>query len=220
MTRDLQTLPPEHVKIQGPAGVLGATLEQPAADPLGMVLHLHPHPMHGGNRRNNVVRHGALGSLAAGCVALRVDFRGVPGSEGRHDHGFGEVDDAEAAVQWMLQRFPDLPLFLWGFSFGSRVGLELCFRGGLPVEGYLAVAWPTAYYTWPEGSGWPDRMSFLAGSEDDFVDRTLMQPALDHGGEFEVVDGADHFFRGQLHLVREFTRNKLQAWLPAKPSPE
>ena len=68
MPRDLKTPPPERLKIQGPLGDLAATLEMPEGTPRAAVLHLHPHPMHGGTRQNNVVRYGALGSLEAGCV--------------------------------------------------------------------------------------------------------------------------------------------------------
>ena len=93
MVRDLDTLPPQRLFLDGPVGRLHATFERPRAEPKAVVLHLHPHPLHGGTRQNNVVRHGALGSLAAGCAALRIDFRGVGQSEGRYDEGDGEVDD-------------------------------------------------------------------------------------------------------------------------------
>lgn len=219
MTRDLDTPPPQHVKLNGPAGTLAGTYELPAGNVRATVLHLHPHPLHGGTRRNNVVRYGALGSLQANCAALRIDFRGVAGSEGVHDEGRGEVDDAYAAYAWLGEQFPEAPQFVWGFSFGSRVGLDLAIRLRNQAEsearfaGYLAVAWPTAIYPWPRALNWPKRMKFLAGDRDRFVDLDQMKPATERGGELKVIPGAEHFFKDCLDEVRGFTADGLQAWL-------
>lgn len=207
MPRDLPTPPPERLQIPGPAGALAATWELPAAPPRGLVLHLHPHPVHGGTRQNNVVRYGALGSLAAGCAALRIDFRGAGDSEGEYDEGRGEVDDAEAAFRWLQARHPGLPVIIWGFSFGSRVGLDLAIRLRAQVAGYLAVAWPTGFYAWPVSTDWPGRCAFLYGSADQYVDAAKMERARQQGAALELVPGADHFFTGRLDVVREWTRN-------------
>jgi hypothetical protein len=212
MVRHLQTHPPKTVLISGPVGQLKATLEEPQAAPVGVVLHLHPHPEHGGTRRNNVVRHGALGSLEAGCVALRLDFRGVAGSGGAHDEGRGEVEDADAALTWLEQRYPGLPVFLWGFSFGSRVGLDLCLREAATqpnrIRAYLAVAWPNAFYPWRTADVWPEHMHFLVGTEDGYVDLSK--------GEIPnptVIQGAGHFFVNELDEVRRFTRDAVLSHL-------
>lgn len=216
MVRDLDTLNPERLFLDGPAGRLHATFERPRAEPRAAVLHLHPHPLHGGTRQNNVVRHGALGSLAAGCAALRIDFRGVGQSDGRYDEGDGEVDDAAAAADWLVERLPGIPLFVWGFSFGSRVGLHYSIRqqvAGTPPAGYLGVAWPTNFYAWPHSEAWPERLAFLAGSEDEFVSFAAMERAKKHGGTVDVVDGATHFFRGRLDEVSGWTQRQLETWL-------
>ena len=199
--------------IEGPAGALAATLEQPNGEPRAAVLHLRPHPVHGGTRQNNVVRYGALGSLEAGCVALRIDFRGVGQSEGSYDDGIGEIDDAEAAYHYLEQRFPGLPIFIWGFSFGSRVGLQLGIRLREDVAGYMAVAWPTNFYTWPESNEWPARLAFLAGTADEFIDFDGMARAEGNGGAITIVEGAGHFFPGELHRVRSYTADTLGGWL-------
>jgi alpha/beta superfamily hydrolase len=216
MPRDLPTPPPERLFLPGPAGRLAATWEVPAAQPLGLVLHLHPHPVHGGTRQNNVVRYGALGSLAAGCAALRIDFRGVGDSEGEYDEGRGEVDDAEAAFRWLQSRHPGLPVFIWGFSFGSRVGLDAAIRLHAEVAGFLAVAWPTNFYAWPTADGWPSRSAFLYGSADQYVDPAKLEHARQRGAAIKVIDGAEHFFAGRLEVVREWTTQFLSDWLSTK----
>ena len=205
MVRHLNSHPPKTVTLSGPAGQLVATLEVPKASPLGVVLHLHPHPQHGGTRRNNVVRYGALGSLEAGCVALRLDFRSVGDSEGCHDEGFGEMEDAAAALEWLQAEYPDLPLFIWGFSFGSRVGLNLLLEKSFPIQGYMGVAWPNAFYEWPAHSTIPKNTAFLVGSADEYVDLSrneIPNPT--------ILEGAGHFFENHLPNVSAFTKDSLQ----------
>lgn len=216
MVRELDTIPPRRLFLDGPAGRLHATYERPTAEPRAAVLHLHPHPLHGGTRQNNVVRHGALGSLAAGCAALRIDFRGVGQSEGKYDEGDGEVDDAAAAYAWLAAELPGVPVFVWGFSFGSRVGLEYSIRevaAGNPPAGYMGVAWPTNFYAWPHGESWPERASFLVGSADDYVNLAAMSRVEKQGGLLHVVEGATHFFPGKLDEVSGWTQRQLEAWL-------
>ena len=213
MVRDLDNPPLRRLFLDGPEGQLDASFELPAGQARAAVLHLHPHPMHGGTRQNNVVRHGALGSLEAGCAALRIDFRGVGRSAGSYDEGIGEVDDALAAFRWLQAEFPGLPVFVWGFSFGSRVGLDFSIHHREEVAGYMAVAWPTNFYSWPESRDWPARSAFLAGSEDEYVDFAKMGHAEDCGGRLSVVEGAGHFFPGQLDEVRGYTARTLKEWL-------
>jgi alpha/beta superfamily hydrolase len=210
--RDLPTPPPERLRLAGPAGTLAATWEVPAGEPRGLVLLLHPLTTHGGTRQNNVVRHGALGALAAGCAALRVDFRGAGESEGAYDTGRGEVEDAEAAFAWLRARHPGLPVFTWGFSFGARVGLEFAIRRRAEVAGFLAVAWPTSFYSWPEGE-WPARAAFLYGDQDEYVDPAKMERARRQGAPIAVVEGAGHFFAGALDQVRRWTERELSSTL-------
>ena len=80
---------------------------------------------------------------APGHVVLRFNYRGVNLSEGAYAHGEGELDDARIALDVLLSRYPELPLTLAGFSFGSRIALRMgCapdvvvpaprHRGGIP----------------------------------------------------------------------------------------
>ncbi len=74
---------------------------------------------------NKVVYRMARGLRRSGSVVLRFNFRGVNLSEGKHDNGRGEVDDAWAALTFLRERYPALPFSIAGFSFGSRVTLRL-----------------------------------------------------------------------------------------------
>ncbi len=65
---------------------------------------------------NKVVYHTMKVFSGLGLPVLRFNFRGVGLSEGDHDHGPGELDDARAAPDW-LDSAMHLPILLAGFSF-------------------------------------------------------------------------------------------------------
>src|SRR5580692_6857436 len=116
----------ESLFLSGPAGRLEALLEEPdEMAPREAALVCHPHPQHGGTMHNKVVYRIARGLRRAGAVVLRFNYRGVNLSEGAYDHGEGELEDARAALTLLRERYPDLPVTLAGFSFGSRIALQL-----------------------------------------------------------------------------------------------
>lgn len=144
----------ERFLIPGPNGVLEAMLDVPkepcSADaPIAVVC--HPHPLHGGTLTNKVAHTVAKAFAELGVTTLRFNFRGVGESQGEFDHGVGEVDDLQAAVQWMRARHPNARLWLAGFSFGAFVALS-----GQPqmnAARLLLVAPPVAMFDFPAESG-------------------------------------------------------------------
>src|SRR5271165_2962242 len=89
----------ESVFLNGPAGRLEALLEEPEQGaPSEAALVCHPHPQHGGTMHNKVVYRVARGLRRAGAVVLRFNYRGVNLSQGKYDHGIGEIEDARAAL--------------------------------------------------------------------------------------------------------------------------
>src|SRR5437588_1356634 len=111
----------ESYEIAGPAGNLEALLEEPEDAPKVAALVCHPHPLFGGTMHNKVVYRIARALRRAGAVVLRFNFRGVGMSEGAHDQGVGEMEDARAALAILRDRYPELPYSMAGFSFGSRI---------------------------------------------------------------------------------------------------
>ena len=187
--------------LEGPAGRLEALLEPPEdATPPAAALVCHPHPLFGGTMHNKVVHRVARALRSSGYVVLRFNFRGVGKSEGRHDLGVGEIEDARAALDWLRNRYPGLPYTLAGFSFGSRVVLSLgC---ALPDAARLiALGFPAAR----------DPVGVLAWCT---VPKVFIQSTRDEYGpppEMEVfyaqvanpkrliwVEAEDHFFAGGL----------------------
>ena len=131
----------ETFDFRGPAGRLEAILMLPEGPPSAAAVVCHAHPLHGGMMHFKVVFRAAKALQSAGLAVLRFNFRGVGRSEGVHDHGAGEQEDARAALVEMQGRFPGLPLVLGGFSFGSAVALRVAARDAR-VRAVFALGYP------------------------------------------------------------------------------
>ena len=95
------------------------------------------------------VYQAAKGLTRIGCSVLRFNFRGVGRSAGEFDAGDGEMADFTAALDFMAGRYPDVPLWAGGFSFGSWIALETG-AADPRVSVLIAVAPPVKRegYTW------------------------------------------------------------------------
>src|SRR4029077_426773 len=110
--------------LTGPMGRLEALIDEPAGAPKAAVVFAHPLPTHGGTMHTKAVYQGTKGLVRAGCAVLRFNFRGVGQSAGSFTGGEGEKEDFKAALDYMAARYPSLPLWAAGFSFGSWIALE------------------------------------------------------------------------------------------------
>jgi alpha/beta superfamily hydrolase len=202
--------------IDGPAGALEARMTMPKtfAQPQGAALVCHPHPSYGGTMDNKVVYMLARAGSACGLAALRFNFRGTGSSEGTFDQGHGEVDDCLAAAGWLRQALPEAKLVLAGFSFGAYVTIRAVHRLE-PVQ-LISVAPPMFYFAndRPKVPGCP--WLVVQGDADDVVateGNLKALRALDPAPEIRVVEGAGHFFHGQLvNLRREVERALAARW--------
>src|ERR1700759_1106887 len=118
--------PAGNLFIPAPHGRVEAIRKAPAGEPRGAALVLHPHPLHGGTMHNKVVFRAARALGDAGLLTLRVNFRGVGLSTGEHTGARGGAqEDARLALDYLAENHPTPNMFLAGFSFGARVGLEV-----------------------------------------------------------------------------------------------
>lgn len=188
----------ESLFIPGPAGRLEAILEEPeGAPPTQAALVCHPHPLHGGTLHNKVVHRLARGLRRSGAVTLRFNFRGVNLSEGVHDHGAGEVEDARAALLLLKDKYPGLPLTVAGFSFGSRVAVQ-CHEGARRV---ILVGFPTVYRQFDILTRCPLPRVFIHSTNDEFGPKDELQALyarLWGPKQIHWVEARDHFFAGAL----------------------
>jgi uncharacterized protein len=189
--------------LAGPAGHLEALLEEPEeGSPVEAALVCHPHPLYGGTLHNKVVHRLARGLRRSGCVVLRFNFRGVNLSQGVHDEGAGEIEDARAALRFLRSRYPQLPYTLAGFSFGSRVALRLAYTLWAPLPGrVIAAGLPTTYRDWGFLNDMVVPRIFIQSTNDEHGPRAELEKlvaVLPGPKQVHWIEARDHFFAGNL----------------------
>jgi uncharacterized protein len=174
--------------------------------PKGVALVLHPHPLGGGTMHNKVVFRAAAALNDAGVTALRINFRGVGQSTGKHDEGRGEQEDVRAGLDYLANHYPGLPIILCGFSFGARFGLEVGIHD--PRVAYLiGIGTPLEKYDFSFLTSCRKPLLLVHGDQDEFgnVER-LRQLVADLEKDVPVtlvvIPGADHFFEGRLDELK------------------
>jgi hypothetical protein len=210
----------ESLEIAGSAGRLEAILMHPEGEPVAAGVVCHAHPLHGGIMHFKVVFRAAKALQENGVAALRFNFRGVGRSEGVHDDGEGEQEDARAALKELERRFPRLPLVLGGFSFGAVIALRVAARDPR-VHAVCALGFPLVRFGDAALLAAPSQPRlFVQGEHDEFGAGAVLRPlvdALPGSREIVVVPGANHFFDGQLDLLQGAVADwaERQPWQPA-----
>lgn len=193
--------------IRGAAGQLECALDLPAADhfpsPRGIALVAHPHPLYGGTMDNKVAQTLARTFNKLGYAAVRMNFRGVGGSEGVHDAGAGETDDMAVLLTHMQQQYPELPVALAGFSFGTFVQAQLQQRliaQGSPAERLVLVGAAAGKWAMPVV---PANTILIHGEQDETIPLTDVFDWLrPQDVPVVVIPGADHFFHRKLQHIK------------------
>jgi alpha/beta superfamily hydrolase len=192
--------------LAGPAGRLEALVEEPEdREPRMAVLVCHPHPLYGGTMHSKVVYRMARGLRRAGLVVLRINFRGVGASAGEHGYLTGEIEDARAALEWLRERYSELPFALAGFSFGSRVITHL--GGSVGESAFLmALGFPTAFGGTEYLEACTTPKIFVQSTNDRFAPRADLEAAFARLAEPKQliwIESPDHFFAGALDELEE-----------------
>jgi alpha/beta superfamily hydrolase len=148
---------------------------------------------------------------------LRFDFRGVGASEGKYDEGRGEVDDALAALAFLRERAPGIPVSVVGHSFGSWVGLRAAWADG-HVDRLLLVSPSVRFFDFaPADTAWsrpgsgkagdlPSAcpVTIFVGDQDDLLDVPEAQAlAAKLGATLRIFDGYDHHFMKSRRAMAE-----------------
>ena len=202
------------VVIAGPVGQIEA-LYLDNEQPRGIALICHPNPVQGGTMLNKVVSTLQRTARDAGLITLRFNYRGVGASEGSHDMGTGEVDDAQAAAAWLLEKHPNLPLTLFGFSFGGFVAASL--GGRLEAQGvqlkHLFMVAP-AVMRLGEQDQLPAHveLTVIQPETDEVIDPQLVydwSDELQRPHELLKVAECGHFFHGKLTDLKDLILPRL-----------
>ena len=201
--------------IAGPAGKLEAQLWLPRedADPWAVCAFCHPHPEGGGNLDNTVVFRASSGLRTAGLAVLRFNFRGVGASEGvslAREGAAGEEGDLSAVLDWLEERFPGLPLWAGGFSFGSRISAGLATREPR-IRRVVLVATPVLAYPCEALADLKTPGYLLMAGADSFGSLAAVKssfPALADVLTMEEIAGAEHFFTGHTRDLE----SRIETW--------
>lgn len=217
-------------EIAGPAGALEALLDEPAVErgvnrdglaEIGgsdglraVVVFGHPHPQMGGTMHTKVVFQSAKALTRIGCAVLRFNFRGVGRSAGAFDHGMGEQDDFRAALDFVRDRYPAVPIWTAGMSFGSWIALSVG-AADPRVSTLIGISMPVARYDYRIVRDSSKPKFFIHGERDDVCPlkdvRELYARAADPK-ELVVIDGADHLFDGKVGEVSDAIEELLEDW--------
>ena len=201
----------QKITLQGGAGVIEALLDLPADAPCGTAVIAHPHPLFGGTMTNKVVQTLARAFVQTGWRAVRFNFRGVGASAGVYDEGHGEAADMLEVIR---QVAPEGPLAVAGFSFGAFVTSHVVTRLAprQPEKIVLVGTAASRFSVAPIPSDLHERTLVLHGEQDDTVVlSSVMDWARPQSLPVTVIPGVEHFFHGQLPLLKSLVVRHLLA---------
>ena len=207
----------QSLTLTGSAGPIEAVLDLPEADlfeaPHGTAVIAHPHPQFGGTMTNKVVQTIARACVQCGWRAVRFNFRGVGASGGHYDEGRGEVDDMLAVV---AQTAPaDQPLLLAGFSFGGFIAARAIdtLHPQRAIAGAVLVGTAASRFDVPPVPAELHPQTLVVhGEQDDTVPlASVMDGARPQSLPVTVVPGGEHFFHGQLPLLKSLVVRHVRA---------
>lgn len=202
----------QSLTLQGSAGVIEALLDTPSGGVFkGTAVIAHPHPLFGGTMQNKVVQTLARAFVQCGWQAVRFNFRGVGVSAGTYDEGLGEAADMLSVIE---QVAPAGPLALAGFSFGAFVTSHVA-QTVAPVRSLdklvLVGTAASRFAVAPVAPDLHEQTLVLHGEQDDTVPLTsVLDWARPQYLPVTVIPGVEHFFHGQLPLLRSLVARHLR----------
>lgn len=203
--------PKGNLFVPASVGRLEAILKEPANEARGVALVCHPHPAGGGTMHNKVVFRAAAGLIDAGLITLRFNFRGVGASEGAHD-GNAERQDVRDCLDYLSENYPNQPITLAGFSFGSRMGTEVAMTDERVVR-LVSIGTPVDKYKdfdYLENLRKP--ILFVHGDHDEFGSVESLQKLVDKVSartetKLVLFENCGHFFDEHLNELRDAIKN-------------
>ena len=196
--------------IEGPTGSLEC-LAAFAGDgePASIAVICHPHPQHGGSFQNKVVFSLDKALVKKGALSIRFNFRGIGNSEGQYDHGIGEVDDLLAVIKWVQHTYPELPLWLAGFSFGAYIAYKAHLN--VNTTQLLLVAPAVGLFDFVSLPAPKCPCLVIQGEQDEIINSDdVIAWAEKHASiSTYVVPSTGHFFHKKINKLQEIIADKL-----------
>ena len=198
-------------EIAGPVGPLEALLDLPEGEPRAVAIFGHPHPLHGGTMHTKALYQAAKAMPRIGVAALRFNFRGVGRSAGVFDAGPGERADFTAAISFASDRFPDLPIWAAGMSFGSWIAMTTGAED-TRVSLLFGIAPPVDRYDFEPLKTCMLPKFILHGESDELIPMKEVRKfysQLPEPKELVTIEDANHLFEGKTSLVGEAVEDLL-----------
>jgi alpha/beta superfamily hydrolase len=153
-----------------------------------------------------------------GVASLRINFRGVGRSAGTFDAGPGEQDDFRAAISFAAERFPDLPIWAGGMSFGSWIAMTTGAED-TRVSLLLGIAPPVDRYDFEILKTSTLPKFIIHGEEDELISIKEIRKfyaQLTEPKELVTIEDANHLFEGKTSLVGEAVEDLLADFQTAR----
>lgn len=198
-------------EIAGPAGPLEALLDLPEGEPRAVAVFGHPHPLHGGTMHTKALYQAAKAMPRIGVASLRINFRGVGRSAGIFDAGLGEKEDFRAAVSFAAERFPDLPIWAGGMSFGSWIAMTVGAEDPR-VSLLLGIAPPVDRYDFDVLKTCTLPKFIVHGESDELISIKEIRKfyaLIPEPKELVTIEDGSHLFEGKTSLVGEAVEDLL-----------
>ena len=198
-------------EIAGPAGPLEALLDEPEGEPRAVAVFGHPHPQHGGTMHTKALYQAAKAMPRIGVAALRFNFRGVGRSVGTFDAGPGEKEDFKAAIDFVSERFRDVPIWAAGMSFGSWIAMTVGAQDSR-VSLLLGIAPPVDRYDFDALRTCTLPKFIIHGEEDELISIKEIRKfysQIPEPKELVTIEYANHLFEGKTPLVAEAVEDLL-----------
>jgi alpha/beta superfamily hydrolase len=201
MSNDARSL-----RIESGPNSLEALLEVPSANPAGILVVCHPHPLYGGSMHNNVVDALCNAAVQEGFAALRFNFRGVGQSGGVHDAGSGEQEDVLAALA-AASEFPGgASIGLAGYSFGAGTATRAMARVQQSPRLLILVSPPLRNLHADGFGATPAERLLITGDLDQVCPAAALEAiaaTMLPSPDCIIVEGADHSWFGYEAQLRD-----------------
>lgn len=166
---------------------------------LGVALLLHPHPLYEGNMLNKVITTAQHACTQCQLSTVKYNYPGVGRTQGYFGYGRYEAEVGLALLNELAIHEVD---WVIGFSFGCWVSYQLLLNIQ-PKKGLIWIA-PSIKEGLFFEAEWPKNRFMIQGTQDELCPYATNHAFSDqHDFFFEPIEGASHFFHGQLIELRE-----------------
>lgn len=171
------------------------------------VLTTHPHPQMGGSMHNNVTSAIFNKFKNEDISCLRFNFRGVGSSEGSYTGGKGEIEDVKACLDFLIRDKNNQEVLICGYSFGAAIGCSAV-NYIEEIIGFVAISFPWDFMgkKYKNLSQTDKPKLFIQGDKDNIASFYKFKNHVEDYPDpkaYEIISGADHFYRGYEQVVVE-----------------